>query len=359
MTPLEELEAKLARIRALLERRGKSGVLLSSFGPVSWLMPERPTSLSILVTREAHILILQGSSATLPDGELYEQAGFSIAALPWWDLRSLAPEVLHVIPPDQLLSDQFIPGAQPLLREDALALRTPLLSSEVERFRQVGETLGVALTHVMLHCRPGLTEHQLAGMLAGTLTDMGMSGINPAAAADDRTLDWAEPVPTGRRMERYAVVSVAAAQHGMYVSATRSVHFGAPPEELLQRHHACAGIDAALIAATRPGRPLGELLETGIHAYAAAGAPDGWQRYPFGHAIGYELIDALVGPEEVTAVGPPQAFAWSPTLPGVRSHDTMLVTETGHEILTRTPDLPTLTIETPAGPIERPAILVR
>jgi hypothetical protein len=54
-----------------------------------------------------------------------------------------------------------------------------------------------------------------------------------------------------------------------------------------------------------------------------------------------------------------QAFAWNPSVRGSKSEDTILVTETGPEILTNWPEWPALDVTVDDETIQRPAILVR
>jgi hypothetical protein len=57
--------------------------------------------------------------------------------------------------------------------------------------------------------------------------------------------------------------------------------------------------------------------------------------------------------------GPRSVFAWSPSLAGTRSEDTILATASGPELLTATPDLPVVSVSLDGVEIERPDILRR
>jgi sulfur transfer complex TusBCD TusB component (DsrH family) len=50
-------------------------------------------------------------------------------------------------------------------------------------------------------------------------------------------------------------------------------------------------------------------------------------------------------------------FAWNPSIRGVKSEDSILLTEDGVEILTAMEGFPTLSISIDGQPIARPAIL--
>ena len=59
-----------------------------------------------------------------------------------------------------------------------IELRTP---AEVERYRWLGEHAGVAMTHALFHLRPGLTEQQIAALLAEVLIGFGIQPTVPVA----------------------------------------------------------------------------------------------------------------------------------------------------------------------------------
>ena len=179
------------------------------------------------------------------------------------------------------------------------------------------------------------------------------------AAADERAARFRHPLPTARRIERYAMLVAGARRHGLHVSVTRLVHFGSPPAELQRRHAAVARIDAAFLAATRVGAHVGDVVRAGIAAYAAEGWPDDWRHHHQGGPTGYAGRDYRATEADAERIADPQAFAWNPTLPGVKSEDTVLAHPDGLDVLSATPDLPTTVVASAAGPIARPGIVER
>ncbi|HEU4753109.1 MAG TPA: M24 family metallopeptidase, partial [Armatimonadota bacterium] len=282
---------------------------------------------------------------------------FQVHEFPWWS-SSLVDEARRLVPEAALLSD--LPGVgRPLSPAEGMRLRNPLLPEERERYRRLGEDVGVILTHGAFHCRPGLSEHQLAGMLGGGLMDFGITPAVTLVAVDERVYTRRHPLPTGKRLERYAMLVVGGRRHGLHLSATRLVHFGPVPEELRRRVEACARVDARLIHATRPGTPLAGLFRIARESYTAGGFPDEWEQHHQGGPTGYAGRDLRVTEQSPGEVQLHQAFAWNPSLTGAKSEDTILVTEAGPEVLSRTPDLPELEVEIEGSRYLRPGITER
>jgi antitoxin VapB len=115
-----------------------------------------------------------------------------------------------------------------------------------------------------------------------------------------------------------------------------------------------AEVDAAYLAASRPGATLGEVFAGGAAAYAAQGFPEEWRGHHQGGLAGYRGREVFAVPGEPTRIPGAAALAWNPSIKGgAKSEDTVLVTAEGVDVVTRTPDLGEL--ETTGLP--RPAIV--
>lgn len=357
-----EIEAKLARVRALLQEGGLAGALFTRPGNFAWITGGGRSHVSlegergvgaILVTPHSAFLLADNIELARLQQEERAGAPFEAREFSWWS-GSLAAEVRG----GGLISDT--PGfGQLLSAADGIALRTPLLPGEVERYRMLGEDVGVVLTHVAFHCRPGLSEHQLAGMLAGRCVDFGIEPLVTLVAVDERISRRRHPLPTAARLEQCALLVLSVRRGGLHVSASRMVHFGPIPAELERKHAACARVDAAFLHATRPGVPLGQVFAAGQDAYAAEGCPGEWKLHHQGGPTGYAPRDLLAVPGSPEPVRLGQAFAWNPTITGTKSEDTFLVTADGLELLSPTPDLPSIEVEVAGQRYLRPAILER
>ncbi len=203
--------------------------------------------------------------------------------------------------------------------------------------------------------KPGMTEHHLGGAVAGWLRDRGIQAHVCLIASDERIARFRHPIPTAKPIEKAAMVAICAQRHGLIVSLTRIVHFGAISDELRRRHEACTAVDRVLHAATTPGARWCDILAAGVREYGARGYADEWKLHHQGGPMGFECRDFKATPDETRTVRPGQLVGWNPSVSGTKSEDTILTSAGAGagpaEVITRTGDWP----ET----LGRPDILVR
>jgi antitoxin VapB len=205
--------------------------------------------------------------------------------------------------------------------------------------------------------RPGLTEMEIAGLLAGAAYQQGALPIVNLIATDERIFRFRHPLPTGKKMERYAMLVLCGRRQGLVASVTRLVHFGPLPDELRRKQQACAEVDAAFIAATRPGVTLGEVFAQAQAAYARNGFADEWQLHHQGGPAAYEPREFVGAPQHGHIALEGEVYAWNPSITGVKSEDTILVGATTNEVLTTITGWPMLKVQANGQTWERPAIL--
>ena len=151
------------------------------------------------------------------------------------------------------------------------------------------------------------------------------------------------------------LLALTAERAGLFVSLTRLASFGPPSQDFARVVRATAEVDAAVLAASRPGTSLGALLDVLAAAYAEHGFPDEWRRHHQGGLTGYRGREVFAIPGDETLLSSSCAVAWNPSITGGgKSEDTALVGPQGVEIVTSTPALPLLG----TAPIRRPGIVV-
>jgi antitoxin VapB len=172
------------------------------------------------------------------------------------------------------------------------------------------------MTAVCRQIEEGESEFEIAGRMVGAMVSKGLDVPTCLVAVDDRAFEWRHFLPTNRRLDRYAALSICARDQGVVLSCTRLVHFGPLPEDLRLRIEAVCQIDAGLIAATRPGATSGQLFEVVRRAYARAGFPDEWRNHHQGGLAGYRGREWLATPDgkDVVAAG---QLVGDPVFPGL------------------------------------------
>jgi len=205
--------------------------------------------------------------------------------------------------------------------------------------------------------RPGLSEEEIAARLSAEVMRHGIVPTVLLVGADERAFKYRHPLPTDKRLEKYALLTLCGRKGGLIANLSRLVHFGPLPAELQRKQEAVARVDATFIAYTVPGARAGDVFTRGLEAYAAVGYPDEWKLHHQGGATGYEGRDYKATPSSPEIVQVNQAFTWNPSIAGTKSEDTIIVSEGGYEFLTTSPDWPTIPVEVKGRIVERPAIL--
>lgn len=360
---MDELESKLNQIRNLLSERGLDGVILQKYSSVAWATCGAATyvnsaaersSATLLITRTEQYLVTNNiESPRLQAEEVLEGQGWQFHVNPWHGGDALAALVQGL----RLGSDGWYPQTEDL-SADLVRLRLTLHPAEIGRFRSLCQDAAGAMDCTIRSLQPGISEFQIAGRLADEVLQTGALAIVNLIATDERIFRFRHPLPTGKRLERYAMLVLCARRGGLICSLTRLIHFGPLPGEIARKAEAVAAVDAAYIAATRPGVSLAEILRCGQEKYAEVGFPDEWRLHHQGGPTAYLPREVLATPQAQLAAGPSQAYAWNPSIAGVKSEDTILVAEEENEVLTSIPGWPEYSVTVGDFTFPRPAILV-
>lgn len=357
-----ELKTKLERIQSLMVSQGVDALLLRKVSSFAWATGGAASYINsavsegtagLLITPKGRFVITNNIEAPHYDREeaLLAQ-GWEPLITPWHTDDSTAAAVKGY----KLAVDGLFPGAVDVSAEMA-RLRTNLLPVEQDRFRDLGKLCAAAMQAAIRAIRPGQTEFEIAALLGMETQRRGVQPIVNLIATDERIFNFRHPLPTAKKMERYAMLVLCGRRQGLVCSLTRLVYFGHLPESVKHKMEAVARIDATFMAATRPGQTLGQVFTRAAAAYAETGFADEWQLHHQGGPAAYEPREYLgvPGSKDVVVLG--QAYAWNPSITGTKSEDTFLVTEKGAEGLTDIPDWPALTVSVDGQAFRRPATL--
>ncbi len=345
-----EVTEKRRRIAAFLDKNELDGLALNRInnfawatgGSNSWVNNASEMGVATLLigkdgTRYAVMNNIE--APRLADEENLKQIGFEVVPAPWWEGGPVREKLLLDMiggSGKRLGSDSsFGSGLATDVSGQIAKERLDLTLEEAERYREVCELAADALEEVVSNLTPGLTEYEIAGRLAAATFDKGLVPFVTLVAVDERIFKYRHPIPTMQKLKKYAMVVLCARGGGLVANCTRLVHFGELSQELKEKQTAVQRVDLAFNLSSKPGVSVRQVFERGLEEYAAQGYADEWKLHHQGGGTGYESREFLGTPTTTEIVQSRQAFAWNPSITGVKIEDTILSGPEGIEVLTR------------------------
>jgi Xaa-Pro dipeptidase len=341
-----ELDEKWSRLAILLDQSQLSAILLQRNENIAWItggqvearvaIPLETAVTSLLLTRTGrkYYLTSNNEAPRLADEE-FPDLGYEPVIAPWY--QDTLAEIHRLAGTGAIGTDHVLPGFIPV---DLSPLRTPLTAAEVDRFRWLAEHTASMTAETLLELEPGITEDQMSGKIAQRLLAEEILPSVLLMAVDDRIRKYKHAVSRGAVLERYGMLNLCARKWGLAVSITRFVHFGTPPQQLVDGFAACAEINAKLLHASRCGATSADLFAVAMHAYREAGFPGEEQLHHQGGPAGYLERDWVATPNGQQTLTETEGLAWNPSIRGAKTEDTALLRSKAIEVLTLTPSLP-------------------
>lgn len=360
---MDEFSYKQTQIQKLLDKHNLSGLLLEKVTSFAWATCGADTAVntastngvaSLLITRDKRYLITNNIEAPRLDQEdkLISQ-GWEFVVNRWYEEGQ---DLAELVGDGKIGTDGCYPGSLDLSAEISHC-RSRLTAEEQHRFKALGKLCAEAMARTIDQIEPGMSEHQIAAHLAAETESRGVRPIANMVATDERIFMFRHPLPSGKELDRYAMVVLCGRKNGLVCSLTRLVHFGTIPDGVQNKMQAVAEIDAAFIMNTRPGKTIGEVFSIAKKAYAGVGYPEEWQNHHQGGPAGYEPREAVAVPGSLQQIYSGQFYAWNPSIAGAKSEDTIFVGEDHNEIITEITGWPTIQVIENGNKINRPSIL--
>ena len=368
MNRAEEFAVKLERIGHFLTESDLDGVALSRGDNFAWLgcgadnlvNNAAETGVATLLARRDGVTLIT-SNIEAERLQTEELDGLRLAGtevFPWHEPAARHAILGRVTAGGKFAVDDGSAGL-PALPPEFNRLRYTLTDAEVERYRALGRDAADAMEAAAGAVESGMTEADAAALVAAQNRRRGVLPVVLLVAADDRIARWRHPLVKRAEVRRVAMLVICGRRHGLIAAVTRLVHFGELSADLAARHRAVCAVDAAMIAATVPGRTAADVFAAGRCAYAENGFPDEWRLHHQGGATGYQAREYIANPSCTEVVQAAQAFAWNPSIRGTKSEDTILAGPDGPEVLTPpSADWPVLKMEQDGAAVERADILV-
>lgn len=351
-----EITEKLKRLRALMRDEGLSAVRLKGVEWFSWITAGGSSVVILtaetgiaeaLVTENAFTVLTNRIEASrLRDEELPPE--IEVLEFPWDEPEALDLYAQRAGGSGVIACDRP-KGSERALGQKFRGLRLKLFPSEIDRYRALGRDAAEAMRVAMSEAEPGWTEYALAGAGARELWARGIHPTLILVAGERRLPAYRHPLPTSEPIGTKAMMVFCGRRHGLYANLTRFVAFRELAAEERRRHDLVAEIEAAAFERSRPGVSTGMVLEQIARAYVTLGEGAEIQNHHQGGVTGYLSREEVAVPASkhpgsiVLEKG--MVLAWNPSLPGAKIEDTVLISESGLEVLTEDPEWPRVKIK--------------
>ncbi len=360
MTDPAELAELLRPLADLARAHGLREIVLRQPASLSWLLGARwnvPNTLDsscfdVVVdlsgTPSVRIVTNVIEAPRLADTEVTELP-VQWSAVPWWQSRD------DSLPTGSGVGADGCGAGRVDLSAEIASLRRVLTTAQAGRLRTLSRDAAEATGAAARRVTPSMSEYQAAAVLSGELLDRGMEPACLFVAGGDRMGRHRHPLPTSATLGTRASLVCCARRGGLIASVTRIVCFGAPSAASAERYRRLLDVEAAFLAATRPGVRLGDVVQAGIEAYAANGFdPQEWTRHHQGGLTGWTPREFLAHPGTDLTIPQNGVVAWNPSGDTWKVEDTCLVDADGVHPLVHDATWPSVAV---AGR-DRPDLLV-
>ena len=357
MATMTELEEKLARVRLMMAANNVTAVHVAGLGNLAWLLCGADLAVALTGAPVAEAVVTQQSATVLASsvetGRLEAEElpdGVDLVYTPWYDPQAREATLRDLLGGGKVLSDTPGRGFEV---KDFWPLRVPLLPEEVARYRALGADAGRVFTDVLTGLTPGVSEHEVAGRLAEGLRAHGTQPVVLLVAGDERLERYKHPLPQAAPTNKRVMAVACARRHGLIASITRLLSFGPEPAAKKRQYSALLEVERVVFDHTRHGLLVTDVFEQIKEAYKAAGRPQAWQEHHQGGPAGYLTRDFVATPADRHMLVEGSAYAWNPSLPGLKVEDTVLLQGDTLTVLTEDPRWPLVEV----GGRHRPEVL--
>lgn len=347
----------ITRVRNWLKNNGYEGVILTRKDNFLWLtkgdenhvLSSTDIGIASLLITDNEILMFADSSDAQRMRNEQNSLGAEVIEVPWYE--SMEEAIKKVVGGKNIVSDTGMLNTQNV-QEHLIELRLSLDVQEVTLYRELGKECAEITEGVCFEAKPGQTENHIAYLIKSRCIEKGISPDCVLVGSDDRIIKYRHPMPTDRKVEKSLMVVLGGQKHGLYISMTRMVYFGSVPEDIARKYEKCQEIFAGMQLSMKDGLTSKDYFANVIALYEKSGYPEEWKNHHQGGSTGYGCREEVMKPDSQSILKKGQAYAWNPTIAGVKCEETTYLTEKGVEVFTRTNRWPVKKVETPFGSMD-------
>jgi len=324
-----------ANVRYLSDYTGSNGLMLIARDQEHFFTDPR-YGLEASATITARVHVAKGPLATAAAG---------VAKRKKWKKIGIEAEWLTVAAQARL--KDVLPLGYSLVAVGRIVEEQRMIKSagEIEKIRRSVNLNSEAFARTMKRVKVGTRENEIAAELEFQMRALVAEkpSFETIVAMGERSA-LPHSTPTGRRLaaNELLLIDMGASLDGYASDMTRMAFAGAPPKPIREMYRAVSEAQLAAIDAVRPGVTGGK-VDSAARSVLKSHKLDKEFVHSTGHGLGLEIHEPpRIGKNDKTRLRAGMAITIEPGayvggLGGVRIEDTVLVTETGCEILTPTP----------------------
>ncbi|MDD6346702.1 MAG: M24 family metallopeptidase [Lachnospiraceae bacterium] len=361
----DELKIKLSRVRELMAKESLDAVILNSIHNFYWItggkgdMVDRScgeAAAKILITKDKAYAICNSSEMYRVFDEELTDGTFELIGFRWHEDETAV--VSRYVDLSKTGSDTGVYGTRQIAGL-INPLRYVLTPEEEARMQEIGPLAAGILEDSVRDIQPGETEMEAAGRCAGRLIAAGFAVPVMLVASDERLFKYRHPLPTTKKIEKYAMIAICAQKYGLTISISRIVSFEPLSEEIRTKYEALLKIDATYILNTKAGVMSRDVLAKAYEVYKETGFEADFHLHHQGGALGYLTRDYCTNERTEAVVLDHQGYSWNPTIAGVKLEDTYVIKGDTQDIVSYTGKWVYRDVDIDGITIKRPDILVK
>jgi Xaa-Pro dipeptidase len=359
-----DIDAKQLRLATLLQEAQSEGLLLLDRDNVAWFT-SGAAARGILDPNETPAVYFNADGRWIVSSNVDSQRffdeeldglGFQLKEWPWHWGRA---QLLSLLCEGRSVGCDQTFNKCKVVANQIRHLRRKMTAYEQACHRAVGQILSHALEACCRTLTPGETEREVAGQLSHRLLHRGAQPLALNVAAESRLRVYRHCGFTPAPIRTYCVVSATASKYGLCATASRSVCFGKPEDQVRRDHDAACKVSATYVASSWPDAVPKQILVTGRRVYLVSGAEHEWLLSQQGFVTGRSPVELPLTPQTEDLLQAGWAVTWRASAGGALSCDTFLLTEDGPRTITATENWPLKRIRITGAEFVRPDILVR
>ncbi|QDT66957.1 M24 family metallopeptidase [Calycomorphotria hydatis] len=314
------------------------------------------TTAGLFLTSDARVVICNNiDSQQIFDKEL-NGLGFQLKERPWHEPKDAL--IKDLCRGRNVGSDTGI-GITENMATELDKLRLPLGHSEELQLKALGRDVVHAVEATGRHCQPGQHECEIAGELAHRLIKRCIEPVRMQVIGDGRAKTYPHGGNMATPVVNYCTIMALGRRDGLHVATSRTVAFGTIDQNQLQAHRNVLLMQATGISFSQAGLKLSETWQRVHRIYEKFNYADEWMLTDQAEVIGYRAVEHQVTPDSDFEMQVGYPICWHPAVEAAPVCDTVLVKESGVEMITGIESWPVVTIQVRGTQITRPDLYVR